>query len=183
MAGLTLVVDGINVGATTPGAQGSALSGTEVAFLDGVTAGTATASKAVVLNSSKGIATITSATITTMTGNVVGNVTGDVTGGVTGNVTGNLTGNVTGNVTGNITGNVTGNVTGSIDASGGTLQVKNAVTNVHDTTPTQAEMVTALGAAARGKIGTIDDNDGNTVGYLCFSSDASWFFIAGTKGA
>ena len=112
-----------------------------------------------------------------------GTFTGDLTGNVTGDVTGNLTGDVTGNVTGNVTGDVTGNVTGSINATSGTLQVKQAVTNVHDTTPTQAEMVTALGAAARGKIGTIDDNDGNTVGYLCFSSDASWFFIAGTKGA
>lgn len=38
----------------------------EIAFIDGVTAGTATASKALVLDSSKGIATITSATITTL---------------------------------------------------------------------------------------------------------------------
>jgi hypothetical protein len=43
------------------------LSATELAFLDGVTAGTATASKALVLGASKEIATITSATITTLT--------------------------------------------------------------------------------------------------------------------
>ena len=43
------------------------ISAAEIAFLDGVTAGTATASKAVVLDGSKGIATITSATITTLT--------------------------------------------------------------------------------------------------------------------
>src|SRR5574343_1785285 len=43
------------------------LSTTELGFIDGVTAGTATASKALVLDSSKGIATITSATITTLT--------------------------------------------------------------------------------------------------------------------
>ena len=41
-----------------------ALGGSEVAFLDGVTAGTAAASKAVVLGASKQIATITTATIT-----------------------------------------------------------------------------------------------------------------------
>lgn len=43
------------------------LSSTELGFIDGITAGTATASKALVLNSSKGISTITSATITTLT--------------------------------------------------------------------------------------------------------------------
>lgn len=43
------------------------VSPAEIAFLDGVTAGTATASKALVLNASKGISTITSATITTLT--------------------------------------------------------------------------------------------------------------------
>ena len=45
----------------------NSLSAAEIAVLDGVTAGTATASKAVVLDASKGIATITSATITTAT--------------------------------------------------------------------------------------------------------------------
>jgi hypothetical protein len=44
------------------------VSPAEIAFIDGVTAGTATASKALVLDSSKGIGTITSATITTLTG-------------------------------------------------------------------------------------------------------------------
>lgn len=46
---------------------GATLSATELGFVDGVTAGTATASKAVVLGASKEIATITSATITTLT--------------------------------------------------------------------------------------------------------------------
>lgn len=45
----------------------NSLSAAEIAVLDGVTAGTATASKAVVLGASKEIATITSATITTLT--------------------------------------------------------------------------------------------------------------------
>ncbi len=48
-------------------ANGVSLSLTELGFVDGVTAGTAVASKAVVLDSSKGISTITSATITTVT--------------------------------------------------------------------------------------------------------------------
>ena len=52
------------------------LSGTELSALDGITPGTATASKALVLNSSKGISTITTATITTLTSpNIAGNVT------------------------------------------------------------------------------------------------------------
>lgn len=46
---------------------GNGLSAAEIGVLDGVTPGTAAASKALVLDSSKGIATITSATITTLT--------------------------------------------------------------------------------------------------------------------
>ena len=60
---------------------GNAISGTELGFLDGVTAGTAAASKAVVLNSSKGITTITSATITTVT-STTGNITTVNTGAI-----------------------------------------------------------------------------------------------------
>src|SRR5882724_10402875 len=51
----------------------AATSGAADAFT-GITAGTAAASKAVVLNSSKGITTITSATITTLT-STTGNIT------------------------------------------------------------------------------------------------------------
>lgn len=67
LGGNTLIVDGLRVGATGPGQSGSELTGTEIAYVDGLTPGTATASKALVLDSSKGIATITSATITTLT--------------------------------------------------------------------------------------------------------------------
>ena len=52
----------------------SGISAAELGFVDGVTAGTAAASKAVVLDGSKGISTITSATITTLT-STTGNVT------------------------------------------------------------------------------------------------------------
>lgn len=52
----------------------SVLSGAEAAVLDGVTAGTAAANKALVLNGSGGITTITSATITTLT-STTGNIT------------------------------------------------------------------------------------------------------------
>ena len=59
--------------------DGTAISATESAFVDGVTAGTATASKAVVLGASKEIATITSATITTLTSTTVNATTGNIT--------------------------------------------------------------------------------------------------------
>lgn len=86
--GFTGPISGL-ITATSPLVVGStSLTEAEMGVLDAVTPGTAAASKAVVLDSSKGIATITSATITTMTGNVVGNVTGNVTGNITGNVTG-----------------------------------------------------------------------------------------------
>lgn len=66
-AGLDLVVNKIRVGASAPGTTGTELAGTELTVLDGITAGTATASKAVVLGASKEIATITTATITNLT--------------------------------------------------------------------------------------------------------------------
>lgn len=52
LAGNELVVDTLRVGATTPGAQGTALSSTELSLLDGVTAGSITASKVVTADSS-----------------------------------------------------------------------------------------------------------------------------------
>lgn len=54
--GNTLVVDGIRVGATAPGQSGTELTGSEIALLDGITAGTAAASKAVVVDSNVDIA-------------------------------------------------------------------------------------------------------------------------------
>lgn len=70
-----------DVGAAT-GAVVLAADSTAAATFSGITAGTAAANKALVLGASKEIATITSATITTMTGNVTGNVTGYVVGKV-----------------------------------------------------------------------------------------------------
>ncbi len=64
--------------------DGSTISSTELGYLDGLTPGTAVASKALVLNSSKGISTITSATITTLT-STTGNIT--TVAATTGNIT------------------------------------------------------------------------------------------------
>jgi hypothetical protein len=51
MAGLTPIVNGIRVNATKPGQLGTELTATEALYLDGITAGTAAASKAVVVGS------------------------------------------------------------------------------------------------------------------------------------
>ena len=64
MGGLTLVVDGLRVGATKPGQAGTELTGTEIALLDGITAGTATASKALVVDSSINIAAVNNVSMT-----------------------------------------------------------------------------------------------------------------------
>jgi len=48
--GLTPIVNGIRVNATKPGQLGTELTATEVLYLDGLTAGTGAASKAVVLD-------------------------------------------------------------------------------------------------------------------------------------
>lgn len=66
------------------------------------------------------------------------------------------------------------------------LRTKQAVNNVHDTVPTAAELATSFGAAAtlgRGFIGTVDDADGDTNGYIVWVSDASFYFVKGTKAS
>lgn len=64
------------------------------------------------------------------------------------------------------------------------VKTKQAVNNVNDTTPTKAELTTSFGnplTLGRGFIGTVDDADGNTNGYLVFTSDADFFFLKFTK--
>lgn len=58
-----------------------------------------------------------------------------------------------------------------------------SVDNVHDTVPTLAQITTALGPPKRGKIGTIDDADGETNIYLCIATDNSWAFLKFTKAS
>lgn len=77
-SGLKLGKDIVDISATTFKVGGTAMTADagELNFLAGVTAGTATASKALVLGASKEIATITTATITTLTApNIAGAVT------------------------------------------------------------------------------------------------------------
>ena len=70
-------------GFITPGTivvGGNTITGTELGYVDGITPGTANASKALVLNASKGISTITSATITNLTvgTSIISNASGGV---------------------------------------------------------------------------------------------------------
>lgn len=55
--GNTLITKNIKVGATGPGQTGTDISSAELTVLDGVTEGTVTASRAVVVDSSKNIGT------------------------------------------------------------------------------------------------------------------------------
>lgn len=64
------------------------------------------------------------------------------------------------------------------------IKIKQDVSNVHDTTPTDASLDSAFGTPAslgRGFLATIDDADGDTNGYLVWTSDASWYWLKGTK--
>ena len=59
-----------------------------------------------------------------------------------------------------------------------------SVDDVHDTTPTDAQLDSAFGTPAtlgRGFIGLIDDASGETNFYIAATSDNSWFFLKMTK--
>ncbi len=122
-----------DVGAAT-GAFVLAADATAAGAFSGITAGTAAASKAIVLGASKDIATITSATITTMTGNVVGNVTGNITGNVTGYVVGQA----------NASQSTITAVAGASNHSTITVQIKDgAGTNMTGVTPFKVYLATS----------------------------------------
>lgn len=73
---------------------------------------------------------------------------------------------------------------GVVNANTAGIRTKQAVNNVHDTTPTKAELTTSFGDPAtigRGFVGTVDDADGDTNGYIVWASDANYYFLKGTK--
>lgn len=74
LGGNTLIVEALRVGATAPGQQGTLISPTEISFLDGVTAGTVTASKALVVGASKEIGSLGTVTLAD-SANVITNAT------------------------------------------------------------------------------------------------------------
>ncbi len=63
LGGNTLKVQDLQTGVTYPGQTGTSLSSTELAFIDGVTAGTVTASKAVVVDANKDVASLRDVTV------------------------------------------------------------------------------------------------------------------------
>lgn len=109
-----------NITAGTLTVGGNNISPTELGFIDGVTAGTAAANKALVLNGSKGIATITSATITTVTTGAI-----KAADGTTAMTPANTTGNVafSGGITLNAQAITTDTTTGLKVATGSTQKV------------------------------------------------------------
>ena len=74
LGGNDIVCDSIRIGASSPGAAGTTLTGSEVTVLDGVTAGTVTASKALVVDSNKAIGSLGTLTMAD-SANIVLNVT------------------------------------------------------------------------------------------------------------
>ena len=76
--------------------------------------------------------------------------------------------------------------TNAVVATAGGVRTKQAIDNVTDALPTQAEMVTAFGAAATvgsGFIGVIKDNNADTNFFICASNGTSYFALKMTKGA
>jgi hypothetical protein len=67
----------------------------------------------------------------------------------------------------------------------GLVGVKQSTNNVTDALPTQAEMVTALGAANQGTglMGVIKDANADTNFFICISNGTSWYALKMTKGA
>lgn len=115
--GLDIIVNSVKVGATAPGQAGSTLSSTELGFLDGVTAGTAAASKALVLNSSSAITSgLTALTATTITPTTIAGAT-NFSSTPTFAVGATITGAVTISTTLGVTGVTT--PTGGLAAAGG----------------------------------------------------------------
>lgn len=87
-------------------------------------------------------------------------------------------------VSGNTTVGGTLAVTGLISGTAG-IKTKVATTNTANP-PTQAELVTAFGAAATtggGFVGVLNDNGGGTATYLIYSDGTNYFYVLGTVGA
>lgn len=80
--GMDLIVRDLKL-ASKPRATQTDITTTDLTAVAGVTAGTITASKAVIVDSSRNITNFAGVTATTFTGNLTGNVTGNIAGGIT----------------------------------------------------------------------------------------------------
>lgn len=137
-----------------------------------VTAGTATASKGLVVDASKDIAGLNIVTAASFVGPLTGAVTGDVTGNVTGNCTGS-SGSCTGNsVTATTATNFSGSLVGDVTGTQGATVVGNDSHNHTLSTITDSGALAALNSVGAAQI------DANAVGdsEINFSTDdrSSW---------
>ena len=74
--------------------------------------------------------------------------------------------------------------TGQVVATAAGISTKQAVNNVNDTTPTNAELEISFGSAVAvgaGFVGVVKDNDENTNCYLVVSNGTSFFYLKFTK--
>lgn len=206
--GNTLITENIRVGATSPGQSGTDISGSELTVLDGVTAGTVTASKAVVVDASKDISAFRNVTATNYDAGASGTAgtvdifpttaskgkiqiaAADSAGDTTTTITNASQAAartytiVDAGTNANFVMSEGAATVNGLKTFADSVKIKQAVTQVNDTTPTAAELTTAFGNPAtlgRGFLGTVDDNDGDTNGYIVWCSDASFYFLKGTK--
>lgn len=92
-----------------------------------------------------------------------------------------------GALVGNLTGNVIGNVTGNATTATTAAKVAYATADLATVAPTNAQMITAFGAAAVGKVGVLFDTDAGNAGagavlYKCASTGTGWWYEALTAG-
>lgn len=152
---------------------GAALStdgtGGAAAVTGGVATGTGVGGAVSIVSGASGGASGTAGAVNVDSGSAAGGTAGAVTIGVT-----------------NAASITIGRAGVRVNMSAGGIKTIQAVTQVNDTTPTAAELTSAFGSPAtlgRGFIGLVDDNDGDTNGYLAFTSDASWYFLKFTKAS
>lgn len=147
LGGNDLIVNTIKTGATSPGQAGTALTSTDLGFLTGSVAGTAAASKAVVLGASKEIATITTATITNLTTTTVTPTTIAGTPSFSGAPTFASTSTFTGAPTFNANAIIGVGKTLDLDSQTGTLSSNAITATKYAGVITSESLTTAAGAA------------------------------------
>lgn len=190
-------------------ANGVELSSTELGFVDGVTAGTVAASKAVVVDANLDAAAMRNLTVTNLDAGAsatAGTVDIFPTTASKGKIqiaaadsSGNTTTTITnasqaaartytipdgGATTANFVLSEGAATINGLKTFADSIKVKMAINNVNDTTPTAAELTTSFGAPATvgsGFVGVVKDNDTDTNGYFVFSNGVSFYFLKFTK--
>ena len=74
--------------------------------------------------------------------------------------------------------------TGQVVATAAGIRTKQAINNVNDTTPTNAELTTSFGAPATvgaGFVGIVKDNDTDTNCFVVVSNGVTFYYLKFTK--